>query len=210
MNIFYVDKNPETAAKMMCDKHIIKMILESAQMLCTAKRVLDGTEYVDRTKNGRKITRWRLENPNEEATIYKAGWLGHPSTQWVMKSAYNYIWLYKHMMALNEEYKLRWQKDKDHVSITKLGKLLSVPPINARIDVIGTDATPAMPDHCKVPGDSVASYRKYYIIEKRRFAKWEKPNAVMPDWYAQGIIKPFTEREENILREGLKNGEVKD
>ena len=75
MNIFYVDKNPETAAKMMCDKHIIKMILESAQMLCTAKRVLDGKEYFDTTKNGRKIKRWRLDNPNEEATIYKAGWL---------------------------------------------------------------------------------------------------------------------------------------
>ena len=80
MNIFYVDKNPETAAKMMCDKHIIKMILESAQMLCTAKRVLDGKEYFDTTKNGRKIKRWRLENSNEEAIIYKAGWLGHPST----------------------------------------------------------------------------------------------------------------------------------
>ena len=104
MNIFYVDKNPETAAKMMCDKHIIKMILESAQMLCTAKRVLDGKEYFDTTKNGRKIKRWRLENSNEEAIIYKAGWLNHPSTQWVMKSAYNYIWLYKHMMALNEEF----------------------------------------------------------------------------------------------------------
>ena len=39
MNIFYVDKDPKIAAKMMCDKHIIKMILESAQMLCTAKRV---------------------------------------------------------------------------------------------------------------------------------------------------------------------------
>ena len=111
MNIFYVDKNPVTAAKMMCDKHIIKMILESAQMLCTAKRVLDGTEYFDTTKNGRKIKRWRLENSNEEAIIYKAGWLGHPSTQWVLKSAYNYIWLYKHFLALNEEYKLRWQKD---------------------------------------------------------------------------------------------------
>ena len=46
MNIFYLDKNPNTAAKMMCDKHIIKMILESAQMLCTAKRVLDGTMYL--------------------------------------------------------------------------------------------------------------------------------------------------------------------
>ena len=72
MNIFYVDKSPKKSAKMMCDKHIIKMILESAQMLCTAKRVLDGIEYTDFTKNGRKIRRWRLENPNEEAIIYKA------------------------------------------------------------------------------------------------------------------------------------------
>ena len=187
MNIFYVDKNPETAAKMMCDKHIIKMILESAQMLCTAKRVLDGKEYMAKTKNGRNIKRWRLDNDNEEATIYKAGWLGHPSTQWVLKSAYNYIWLYKHFLALNEEYKLRWQKDTDHVSITKLAELLKTPPKNAPIDVIGTDATPAMPDHCKIPNDVVGSYRKYYILEKRRFAKWEKPNAVMPDWYKEGV-----------------------
>ena len=163
------------------------MILESAQMLCTAKRVLDGKEYFSTTKNGRKIKRWRLDNPNEEAIIYKAGWAKHPSTQWVMKSAYNYIWLYKHMLALNEEYKLRWQKDDDHVSITKLSELLKHPPKNAPINVLGTDADPAMPEHCKIPNDSVGSYRKYYILEKKRFAKWEKPNAVMPDWYKQGI-----------------------
>ena len=187
MNIFYVDKNPVTAAKMMCAKHIIKMILESAQMLCTAKRVLDGKEYFDTTKNGRKIKRWRLDDPDEESIIYKAGWLGHPSTQWVMKSAYNYVWLYNHMMALNQEYKLRWQKKVNHTSIDKLSFILRNPPKNARIDVMGTDATPAMPDHCKIPGDVVGSYRKYYILEKRRFAKWEKPNAVMPDWYKEGI-----------------------
>ena len=187
MNIFYVDKDPVKAAEMMCDKHIIKMILESAQMLCTAKRVLDGTEYTAKTKNGRNIKRWKLDNTNEEAIIYKAGWLGHPSTQWVLKSAYNYLWLYKHMIALNDQYKLRWQKDKDHTSIIKLGQLLSVPPKNAKINVKGTDATPAMPEHCKIPGDVVGSYRKYYILEKRRFAKWEKPNAVMPDWYKEGL-----------------------
>ena len=55
MNIFYLDKNPVVAAQMSCDKHVVKMILESAQMLCSAKRVLDGTEYTDLTKNGRKI-----------------------------------------------------------------------------------------------------------------------------------------------------------
>ena len=187
MNIFYVDKNPVTAAKMMCDKHIIKMILESAQMLCTAKRVLDGKEYMAKTKNGRNIKRWRLDDPDEEAIIYKAGWLGHPSTQWVLKSAYNYVWLYNHMMALNQEYKLRCQKNVNHTSIDKLGFILRNPPKNARVDVMGTDATPAMPEHCKIPGDVVGSYRKYYILEKRRFAKWEKPNAVMPDWYKEGI-----------------------
>ena len=73
MNIFVLDKDPIVAAKMACDKHIVKMILESAQMLCTAKRVLDGTEYFDTTKNGRKIKRWRLDNSNEEQIDYKAG-----------------------------------------------------------------------------------------------------------------------------------------
>jgi len=186
MNIFYVDKDPVKAAQMLLDKHVVKMILESAQMLCTAKRVLDGTEYFDKTKNGRKIRRWKLENSNEEATIYKAGWLNHPSTQWVLKSAYNYIWLYQHMMALNEEYKLRYGHTKDHLTIQKLGELLKTPPKNAKINVKGTDATPAMPEHCKVPGDSVASYRKYYILEKRKFATWKSP-AKMPEWYKKGI-----------------------
>ena len=50
MNVFYVDKHPVKAAEQMCDKHIVKMILESAQLLCTCHRVLDGTEYYDKTK----------------------------------------------------------------------------------------------------------------------------------------------------------------
>ena len=49
MNIFYLDKDPVVAAQMSCDKHVVKMILESAQMLCTVKRVLDGTESVSYT-----------------------------------------------------------------------------------------------------------------------------------------------------------------
>ena len=43
-----------------------------------------------------------------------------------------------------------------------------------------------MPEHCKVPGDSVASYRKYYILEKRRFATWKSP-AKIPEWYMEGV-----------------------
>ena len=48
MNVFYVDKHPVKAAEQMCDKHIVKMILESAQLLCTCHRVQDGTEYYDK------------------------------------------------------------------------------------------------------------------------------------------------------------------
>ena len=184
MNIFYLDKDPVVAAQMSCDKHVVKMILESAQMLCTVKRVLDGTEYTDLTKNGRKIKRWRLNNSNEEAIIYKAGWLKHPSTQWVMKSAYNYIWLYKHMMALNDEYKLRYNHTKDHMCVQKLGELLKTPPDNAPLNKIGTLPTPAMPDECKVPGDVVASYRKYYIMKKNRFATWKIPSR-KPNWFTE-------------------------
>ena len=101
MNIFYVDKHPVRAAEQMCDKHIVKMILESAQLLCTCHRVQDGKEYYGKTANGRKIKRWTHPNSNLEPLLYKAGWVKHPSTIWLFESAYNYIWLYKHMMALN-------------------------------------------------------------------------------------------------------------
>ena len=72
MNIFYLDKHPKVAAQMSCDKHVCKMIVESAQMLSTAHRILDGTEYYDKTKNGRKIKRWKHPNSNLEKILYKA------------------------------------------------------------------------------------------------------------------------------------------
>ena len=186
MNIFYLDKDPIKAAEMSCDKHVVKMILESAQLLTTSHRVQDGQEYYDKTKNGRKIKRWRHPNPNVEATLYKAGWIKHPSTIWLFESAYNYIWLYRHFMALNEEYKKRYNHTDDHVAVQKLGQLLKFPPKNAQYNKIGTDATPAMPEHCKISGDSVASYRRYYILEKNRFATWKSP-AKTPEWYIEGV-----------------------
>ena len=186
MNVFYVDKHPVKAAEQMCDKHIVKMILESAQLLCTCHRVQDGTEYYDKTANGRKIKRWRHPNDNLEPILYKAGWVKHPSTLWLFESAYNYIWLYKHMMAMNDEYKLRYNHTKDHLAVQKLGELLKQPPKNINVRAIGTDATPAMPDECIVPGDSVASYRKYYIMKKVRFATWKAPSK-MPQWFKEGV-----------------------
>ena len=186
MNIFYLDKDPIEAAKQSCDKHVVKMIVESAQMLSTAHRMIDGNLYTDKTKTGRKIKRWKHPNPNMEKTLYKACHTGHPSTVWVMESAYNYHWLYKHMMALNTEFKMRYGHILDHKTVQLLEGALMYPPKNISLNTIATDPPPAMPDYCKIPGDSVASYRKYYIYEKQRFATWKSPSTV-PAWYIDGV-----------------------
>jgi hypothetical protein len=186
MNIFYLDKDPIEAAKQSCDKHVVKMIVESAQMLSTAHRMIDGNLYTDKTKAGRNIKRWKHPNPNMEKTLYKACHTGHPSTVWVMESAYNYHWLYKHMMALNTEFKMRYGHILDHKTVQLLEGALMYPPKNISLNTIATDPPPAMPDYCKIPGDSVASYRKYYIFEKQRFATWKSPSTV-PAWYIDGV-----------------------
>ena len=139
MNIFYLHKDPVVAAQMSCDKHVVKMILESAQLLSTCHRVQDGTEYYGKTANGRKIKRWKHPNPNLEPILYKAGWVKHPSTIWLFESAYNYMWLYKHFMALNEEYKKRYNHTDDHIAVQKLGQILSSPPKNAKINKIAIE-----------------------------------------------------------------------
>jgi len=186
MNIFYLHPDPNVAAEMSCDKHCSKMIVESGQMLSTAHRLLDGVMYYDKTANGRKIARWRMSDELLEKELYKAGHVKHPSTLWVMQSGFNYTWLFNHMLALNEEFKKRYGHTEDHLTVQKLKSILSNPPKNIPWNVKGTEPPPAMPEYCKVPGDSVASYRKYYINEKVRFATWKKP-AKVPDWYLEGV-----------------------
>ena len=78
MNIFYLDEDPEVAAIVQYNKHVVKMILESAQMLCTAHRYYDNDDVP-----------------------YKTAHLNHPSTIWVRQNTKHYFWLYKHMLALN-------------------------------------------------------------------------------------------------------------
>ena len=107
MNIFYLDTNPKKSARMQCDKHCVKMILESAQMLSTAHRVLDGDEYAD--KMG----------------LYKLAHKNHPSTVWVRSSSDNYRWLWKHYDALMQEYTLRY--GKTHATSRLRNALLKLP-----------------------------------------------------------------------------------
>ena len=77
MNIFVLDKNPIRAAQLQCDKHVVKMIVESAQMLSTAHRILDGTKTKRPSKSGKRmVDYWVHPDNNLENTLYKAV---HPS-----------------------------------------------------------------------------------------------------------------------------------
>lgn len=175
MNIFYLDDQPEIAARYHCNKHVVKMILESAQILCTAHRVLDGQEYTDFTKSGRRIKRWRLQDSELDNIFYKGTHVNHPCSKWVRKSHMNYTWLYLLLMGLLEEYTLRYKKEH---KTSKLTPYLSIWPKNIPINLFTTPPQ-AMPDHCKMD-NTIDAYRLYYLTEKIHMLQYT--NTKIPYW----------------------------
>jgi len=168
MNIFYLDHDPIKCAEMHVDKHCVKMILEYAQLLSTAHRVLDGTLLVGISDKGRKSTSWILPD-NRNDTLYKATHLNHPSAIWVRQSDKNYSWLFEMFQSLLEEYTYRYGKKH---ACEKLVWALEVRPNNIPRGHF-TEPTPAMPDHYKVAGDSIQSYKNYYLGEKSHMFVWK-------------------------------------
>ena len=159
MNIFYFDDCPVESARAQPDKMLVKMPLETAQMLCTAHRELDGDEYAD--ANG----------------LYKRAYWNHPCTIWARESSSNYSWLYRHFVALCIEYSSRY--GRSHLSFDKLSGPLMTLPQNIEIGDMTTVAQ-AMPDEYKHENPTVA-YRRYVINEKH-YAKWEQ-NRAKPTWW---------------------------
>ena len=151
MNIFYLDKCPDKAARLQYNKHVVKMILESAQMLCTAHHCY-GDKY-------------QVEN-----VPYKQAHLNHPSTVWTRRSRSTYMWLYDHMMALGDEYTKRY--GKTHLSITKCKDFLAIPPRHIQGDD-WCQPPQAMPDKYK-DECSIKAYWNYYIGEKHVVANINK------------------------------------
>lgn len=158
MNIFYIHEDPNIAARAMTDKHVVKMVLESAQLLSTAHRVLDGTPVTKISKSGAKLTRYDHPVP-----LYEAAYVNHPSAVWTRESADNYTWLYTHFVALSLEYARRY--DRMHQSYIDLHALLQ--PLPTNIPQRGpTPVRLAITDtqwHRDCP---VAAYRAYYMGEK--------------------------------------------
>ncbi len=178
MNIFILDKDPVIASQMQCDKHVVKMIVESAQMLSTVHRYLDGSEFLSFSKNGRKIKRWcHWTDTVPPIRLYKSVMINHPCTIWSWRSLDNYIWHCNHALALCAEYTHRY--GKRHKTQQILEWCNANYPYNLYHNGL-TEFAQAMPDEYKDP-DPVKAYRAYYLGEKAAFAKWTKRNT--PEWY---------------------------
>jgi hypothetical protein len=175
MNIFYLDHDPKVCAEMHVDKHCVKMILEYAQLLSTAHRILDGTEFTGVSKTGRKQTRFVLSD-SRESILYSATHVNHPSAVWVRKSDANYAWLFRLFGELMDEYTYRYGKTH---ACERLADALSYRPKNIPKGSF-TEPTPAMPDNYKVSGDSISSYKNYYLGDKQRMFSWK--NRPTPNW----------------------------
>ncbi len=173
MNIFYIDVSPAQCAQWMVDRHVVKMILETCQLLSTAHRVLDGTPTQSKSKTGRKVTRYVLDDYREPVT-YQATHINHPSSVWCRESIQNYEWLHDHLGALLTEYTHRYNKIH---SCVPLSETLKTAPLNIKHGLF-TQPTPAMDASFIISQDSVENYRNYYKQGKVHLFAWtnrEKP-----------------------------------
>jgi hypothetical protein len=152
------------------------MILEYAQLLSTTHRYLDGILSIGLSKSGRKQQRYVLSD-NREHILYSATHINHPSAIWVRQSEQNYRWLFALFCELMEEYTYRYGKIH---ACDRLTTFLGRPPKNIDMDKPFTEPTPAMPDHYKVAGDSIQSYKNYYLGDKTRMFSWK--NRETPSW----------------------------
>lgn len=163
MNIFFLNKDPSVCAQEHCDKHVVKMILESAQLLSNAHHMLDGQQAI--------------------TPIYKLTHKNHPSAVWVRKSRAHYTWLWKLLFNLCKEYTHRYKK-VHKVERDNLLEVLKTPPSNMSIKQWIEDPTPAMPDEYKT-SNSLQSYHNYYKGAKVKFARWT--NRKPPQWFNDGV-----------------------
>ena len=144
MNLFYLDRNIQQAVRYHCDKHVVKMCLETAQLLCTA------------------LHRYEIPSP------YKPTHKNHPMTLWTGDSVQHFCWLKLFGLALCAEY--TWRYAKIHASENVIKSLPTAPSFP---DEGWRDPPQSMPDKYKVH-DVIEAYRHFYRAEKNTFATWKK------------------------------------
>ncbi len=158
MNIFFLDWDVEKNAQYHCDKHVVKMILETAQLLCGVHHVA-----VHDTVHDTAHVPYKLSHKN------------HPCSIWARDSMSNYLYLCEIGLALCEEYTYRYGKRHKSQEVIEWC-LMNKPQIQ---DIGFTTPPKAMPDEYKTE-DVIESYRKYYLGAKKTFLTWKERK--VPEW----------------------------
>lgn len=173
MNIFYLSHKPSRCARWHCDKHVVKMILETAQLLYTAHWSLGVPDFS--TAPFRKGLPQRgyqsIKNKN------------HPCAIWARESLEHYMWLCMFGAYLCQEYQHRFGEKKQHSCQEHIYWLTVHPP--STLKSAGWRQPPqAMPPEFQ-RSDSIAAYRAYYIGGKAKLLQYSKRNH--PHWLSQGL-----------------------
>lgn len=155
MNIFYLDRNIQKCVEAHCDKHVVKMILEYAQLLSSVHRTI---------------------TPELEGSHYKLTHKNHPDAVWARASLGNYEYLFSLAVLLGEEYTHRY--GKVHKSI---GIIEAMPYPYGLPDAKFVEPPSCVHDDFKRIDDTVLAYREYYKRDKRAFAAWTKRSP--PEWF---------------------------
>jgi len=185
MNRFILHEDPVVAAQMHCDKHVVKMVLEEAQMLSTAHRVADSFVIRTHVPKQRSRTEYYFEpGDSREGLLYLVTHKNHPCSVWARASRANYSWASSLLHSLLNEYEYRYSKIHK-IRRTGLERALMQYPRGIP-DSPRTPFPLAMPDEYKRYGDAVGSYRTLYRLSKSRFAAWNRGRSA-PDWYSEEL-----------------------
>lgn len=146
MNIFALHMDSAQAARWHCDAHVVKMVLESAQLLCTTHHLMGSP------------------------APYRPTHVNHPCAAWARASRGNYTWLASLGRELCREYAARYMKI--HATSRVLRDLATnVPDLP---DLGLTPFAQAMPIEHQGP-DPIVAYRDYYQTKRGvRLGKWKR------------------------------------
>jgi len=193
MNLFLLHEDPKICAQYHADMHVNKMIVETAQMLSTNHRILDGYPVIEQRvneKTGRKykVKTYKLDN-ELDSILYKSCHINHPCTVWLRESIHNYNWGYDLMCELGIEVRIRY--GTRHKTISKLREVLKNPPNNIP-NIPKTPFKPAITDKDCMYHEGkllkpVEMYRKFYMVSKTAKKKWDGwKHTPTPDWFQRG------------------------
>jgi hypothetical protein len=159
MNIFVLDQDPTIAATYHNDRHVVKMILESSQLL--------------------SIAHYKEGVASREVRFSRAH-INHPVAIWTRASISNYDWLYILASALLTEYEARYGRVHNYAPLVRA--LQNCPAGITKRSL--TSFVQCMPKQYQ-RANAVEAYRLYYIHEKAHIASW-KPPARQPEWWRSG------------------------